>query len=341
MGNSFTSEDANLSVAWDKYPREHLDAYLVSDVEDPRINTQSILSRALIADSLWPNRFDDLVNAELRFGAVLTWILAQLKEKVNRYELLDAIADGGESGCAPFVGETFCWLQSDTCPIIDYISLALAAPDPDAPGQLLCSEALNVFSDSWRIALRECRADTLRVLEPACGSANDYRFVDRCGLSAFLAYTGVDVSSKNIANAKSRFPDIDFGHASILDSGFADASFDYVYVHDLFEHLSSDALARALEEVLRVARREVWLHFFNIDGQGDEHLIEPMDSYHWNTLSLSRICRSLEGLGADVKAISISELQAAKFGYAGYYNPGAYTILATNRVPIKGTSGPV
>jgi hypothetical protein len=49
-----TLEELNLRSSWDCYPPQHLDSYLVSGVEDPRINGQSILTRALLADA--PNR---------------------------------------------------------------------------------------------------------------------------------------------------------------------------------------------------------------------------------------------------------------------------------------------
>ena len=114
------------------------------------------------------------------------------------------------------------------------------------------------------------------ILEPACGSANDYRFIDRCGLSKFITYTGFDISAKNIANARTRFPNTDFRLASITDSGFADESFDYVFIHDLFEHLSLNALHQALAEVMRLIRREAWLHFFNVERCSD-HTVQSVE----------------------------------------------------------------
>ena len=75
MPHTFELENKHLKWSWDRYPSDHLDSYLVAATEDPRINCQSILTRALIIDSLWPNVFTDLIDAELRFGIVLTWLL--------------------------------------------------------------------------------------------------------------------------------------------------------------------------------------------------------------------------------------------------------------------------
>jgi len=84
MDHAMLLEERNLKLSWDCHPSEYLDHYLVSGVEDPRINGQSILTRALLTDALYPGRFDALLTEELRFGAVLTWILQQLEKGSSR-----------------------------------------------------------------------------------------------------------------------------------------------------------------------------------------------------------------------------------------------------------------
>lgn len=328
MPNKFQSEEQNLMRSWDRYPCEHLDTYLVTDIEDPRINCQSILSRALIADSLWPNEFTNLIDAELRFGIVLTWLLGQLKNGVNRYDLIDSIGNDKGHSCPGVVRETYLWLQSDACPITDYISITLGDCDPDKPEQLLCERAIDTFCEIWDIALQGRHSERMRILEPACGSANDYRFIDRCGLSKFISYTGFDISEKNITNARIRFPKTDFRVASILSSGFVDESFDYLFVHDLFEHLSLEALNQALVEVMRLIRHQAWLHLFNAKDCID-HTIQSIDMYHWNLLSISRLCSTIQELGGRVEVVSVPSLLKKKFGCCDNFNPGAYTLLVT------------
>ncbi len=322
----FESENAGLMWSWDRYPKEHLDTYMVADIEDPRINCQSILSRALIADSLWPNELTGLIDAELRFGVVLSWILGQLHQGLSPHDLRASIENDKEGACPQVISETYQWLQSDQCPMPDYMSAALERGNPDKPEQLLSEAALNTFSDIWHMTLCGRHAEKVSVLEPACGSANDYRFIEKSGLAEFITYTGLDISSKNIANAKMRYPDVDFRVGSVLDTGFEDESFDFVFVHDLFEHLSPDALNVALAEVIRVTRSQAWLHFFNVNVCKN-HVVRPVERYHWNTLSIDRLLHSLTELGGNIETLSIPSFLKNKFGCWTYHNPDAVTLL--------------
>jgi len=328
MMTILNDENDTLRYSWDKYSYNQLDTYLVSDVEDPRINCQSILSRALIADSLWPNHFTNLIEADIRFGAVMTWLLGELRKGYDRHELLRSIETDMGHTCPTFVRETYNWLQSAEFPISDYISLALYNVNLDKPEQLLFDKAVETFSQTWRLALRGCVKKNIRLLEVACGSANDYRFIDQYGLSEFVNYTGIDISEKNITNAKARFPQTDFRIASIIDSGIPDESVDYLFVHDLFEHLSAHALKRAMSEILRVVRHQAWLHFFNVKRCSD-HIIRPVDRYHWNTLSLDRLCQMIDDLGSMFEIVPISDFLGNKFRGYSHYNGGAFTILVT------------
>ena len=67
-------ENEALRASWEQHDSAELDSYMIADVEDPRIHCQSILNRALVADSLWPGEFTSLIDAEQRFGVVMTWI---------------------------------------------------------------------------------------------------------------------------------------------------------------------------------------------------------------------------------------------------------------------------
>lgn len=96
-------EKSNLRLAWDCHSSNYLDRHVVSGVQDPRINGQSILTRAWLADTLWPGRFDALIDEELRFGAVLTWIAMELERRSTRYELLDAVESTDRTRAPHFV----------------------------------------------------------------------------------------------------------------------------------------------------------------------------------------------------------------------------------------------
>jgi len=319
-------ENAQLRQAWEQYSAEHLDTYLVTGVEDPRINIQSILTRAFLTDALFPERFTALLHEELRFGAVLQWLLAQYTAGADRNELHEDICFAKASHIPAFVADAARWLESDACPLPPSIELAVDPPSIDAPAQLLPERALDVFGPVWRNELAGLTAPRLRVFEAACGSANDYRTIHNHGLAPFLDYTGLDISAKNIANALVRFPAVAFRAGSILDSGLPDAAFDFVFAHDLLEHLSGPGVATALAEMVRLARREVWVHLFNTKPEG-AHDIIPKEHYHWNLLSQAALREAGRALDCAVDIIELAPLLEHKFGWREYYNPHAATLV--------------
>ncbi|MCK5000258.1 MAG: class I SAM-dependent methyltransferase, partial [Anaerohalosphaera sp.] len=308
------------------YSNEHLDSYLVSGVEDPRINCQSILTRGLIGDSLWPGELGDLINAEMQFGAVMTWLMRKLDDGVSRETLMDAVTSGNDEIVPKFVIQAYSEGLREDCIVPDYITDSLVDISNDREETQLNELSLNTFIHLWEFATRGRTCKPVSIIEAACGSANDYRFINRYGLAEHLRYSGFDISSKNIANATNRFDDVDFFVGSIMDCGAANESYDYTFVHDLFEHLSIEAMEKALEEVVRIVRKEAWLHFFNA-AKVDDHEVSRVSGYHWNTLSVDRVVRSLERLSASVEVINIAEMLEGKFGYQDYHNQQAVTMI--------------
>jgi SAM-dependent methyltransferase len=326
-----TVEELNLRASWDCWPSDYLDCYLISGVEDPRINGQSILTRALLIDALYPGRFDALITEELRFGAILAWILQQLEKGAARYEILDALESPGPADVPEFIRKTYAWLQDETCPIPDYITAALSCFDCDLPRQCLSDLALDTFMTIWNGQLAQHTGPTISVLEAACGSANDYRFFDRCGLAPLLRYTGIDIALKNIANARRRYPKVDFRVQSILPTDFPDASFDCVFCHDLIEHLSPEAMGRACAEMLRIARSEMILHFFNAKWSGT-HEIVPVRRYYRNRVSVETVRAFFEYQGAQVMCLEMAGWLREKIGIRGYHNPNAFSLIVDKQM---------
>ncbi len=325
------NEGARLRRAWDRVAPETLDTYLVAGVEDPRINAQSILNRGLLCDALFPGRFTRLIDEELRFGFVLTWLLRHLEMGVDRGTLLAAIRDDDGDRCPAFVLETFRRLQESTSPLSDYVS-AVLEDDAGTYSAGLAPQALDTFQEIWSQELgRHSRLDC-SLFEPACGSANDFRYLESFGFTRFVRYTGLDLAPKNIANARRRFPHADFRVADLLENAFEDNAFEFSFVHDLFEHLSAGAVERALQEMLRVTRREVWFHFFSARDL-PSHEFRPDGSYHWNALSIRELVRAIAPSALHVEVIRIAELAKTKLGFGRYYNPGACTIIATKGLP--------
>ena len=183
------------------------------------------------------------------------------------------------------------------------------------------------FIDRWRAAFAGRQAAPISVLEFACGSANDYRDIGESGLARFLEYQGVDLTAKNIANARRRFPGIDFEVGDVTNLRYPDDSFDYVIASDLFEHLSIDGLQRALDQAARLARRGVVLTFFRMSDI-PEHVVRPKDAYYVNRLSRSKVEAELRGRFPSVTATPIASWLDEQYGYPNTFNRNAWTIVA-------------
>lgn len=338
VGDDLTVESGRLRAAWMRHDAEWLDRYLVADVEDPRINIQSIISRAFLIDALWPNEFTPLIRAEFRFSICLNFILRALKAAsphVGRHRLFDALIDGRETcndvRIPSYLRETFAAMGHTRQWLPDYLSEALAGRPPD-DNAWLSDTVLSTFENLWRGALGSREANTISVLEPACGSANDYRYLHSFGLSRFLVYTGFDLCDKNIANARRRFPSVRFEVGDVLSIGAESQSYDYLFAHDLFEHLSAAALERALAEICRVTRKQACLSFFNM-ANIPQHIIRPVAPYHWNTLSMAQTCEHLLRGAEDVDLVHIGTFLRDNYGCTDHHNHGAYTLIVSFDAP--------
>lgn len=325
-------ENDRLRQSWDCFSAAHLADYLSVGEQDPRINTHSILNRALLADALQPGRFDALIDAELRFGVVMTWLLEQLKAGADRCALLDDLDDPAASARAvpEVVRTTVAWLREEDCPVPDYVAGALAFAPSDGPEAWFFEPPLNTFADLWASELAGLDAARPSVLEAACGSGGDHRAICACGLGAHIDYAGFDLCGKNVANACSQFPDARFFEASVLDSGLPDRSFDIVFAHDIIGHLSAAGMERALAELVRIARREVWIHAYNA-ADIPRHEIRPFELYHRNRLSIPRLSASLTRAGAEVEVVVLSDLLRRKFGCEPPYTATSASFLARRR----------
>lgn len=327
MNDDARKESERLAFAWQRHSASFLDHYLTADVEDPRINAQSILMRALLVDSLFPGQHSALIDQEFAFGLSLTWIIQQRKAGVERSDLAEHLELG--ANLPAFVRELQAYLnEQDELP--DYLWEALSLPlEGDS---LLPERPFQTFRDLWREALADAEPaiPSPSVLELACGSANDFRVWAEHGLANFVSYSGMDIAPKNIENARRRFPEIDFRVGNAMSIALPDDSVPFVLAQDLFEHLSLLAMEQSLAEIARVCSGEAWLGFFNLADIPD-HQARPTEYYHWNMLSLPRIIGSMEALGGEIEVISIPLMMGEKFGYWEYYNKEAITLVVRFR----------
>lgn len=328
MDERFQTEVAGLKRSWMRHDRATLREYLVRDVEDPRINVQSILTRHFLIRALLGERFAAVMQQELHFALLMNWLLKLRKAPAGSCQLdgvLDALlqdrSNAGGLEIPPFLSETFA-APATANYLYDLLSWA-AVQTADVP---ISDDVMSTFQTIWRELLGREHSERISVLEPACGSANDYRFIDSYGIARLTNYAGFDLCEKNICNAEQMFPAIRFEVGNILDIDAPDKVFDYCFVHDLFEHLSIEAMELAVAEVCRVTRLGICIGFFNMHD-GDEHIVKRVNDYHWNKLSLARTKALFQQQGASVDAIHIDAFLSSRFGYRSYHNPGAYTFI--------------
>jgi SAM-dependent methyltransferase len=326
----FRLETEHLARSWMRHDRRTLRDYLVRDVEDPRINVQSILTRHFLIEHLFGERFDFLGAQELRFGLVMNWLLRLLGKSVAAGQLqavLDALLTGrGEAEelqIPSYVSDTFAGLMLPNyiCDLLNWAPVETTeAPIPEY--------LMSTFQTIWSEVLASEQYQGISVLEPACGSANDYRFIESFGIARLLDYTGFDLCEKNIHNARQMFPHTRFDVGSVLEIDARDNEFDYCFVHDLFEHLSIEGMESAISELCRVTRRDLCSGFFNMHP-GGEHIVKAVADYHWNTLSLDRTRAVFERYASRIRVIHIDELLKSRFGCADTHNKGAYTFIVS------------
>jgi hypothetical protein len=324
----FEPETQRLIKSWTQYDRSLLRDYLVQDVQDPRINIQSILTRHFLINRLLAGQFQDLMEQELRFALVINWVQSLLKTSVRPHQLhavLGALFDGEDhaDGLAipSYISETFAGIA-----VPNYMCDLLTWAPVETTEVPIAEYIMDTFKWIWREQLEGKRPDRISVVEPACGSANDYRFIGTFGIARLLDYTGFDLCKKNVRNATAMFGDVQFEQGNILEIDVADNAFDYCFVNDLFEHLSVEAMELAVAEVCRVTRRDICVGFFNMHP-GDRHIVKVVRDYHWNTLSLPRTKEMFERNGSAVEVVHIDSFLQRRFGCNRSHNKAAYTFI--------------
>lgn len=145
-------------------------------------------------------------------------------------------------------------------------------------------------------------------------------------LARLVDYTGLDLCATNIENARALFPAVRFETGNVFALAAPDQSFDLCFVHDLFEHLSPEGLRAAVGEICRVTRQGLCMNFFNMDEIA-EHVVRPVEEYHWNTLSLARMLELFAGQGFAGQVVHLGAFVRQRTGGEQTHNPNAYTLL--------------
>ena len=352
MNESLQNESEKLARSWMRHEALWLRDYLVADVEDPRLNLQSILTRHFLLRSIFGNIWNGLMVEEYRFAAALSWLQTLVGRGGGQEEceaVLHALkqgADNAEGLEIPwFVVELFAQLPVNVNGVVvpNYVHQSLHACPEVTETTALFESNLDVFRGLWAgiflktpssqpLPPQEERTmrQPLSVLEPACGSANDYRFFHAYGLAPWLDYTGFDLCAKNIDNARTLFPKVRFDVGNAFEIAAPDKSFDLSIVHDLFEHLSLEGMQTAIAEICRVTRTGMCIGFFQMDEIRD-HVVRPLDDYYCNLLSMARMKELFAACGFIAQVIHIGTFLREHVTGAETHNPNAYTFFLRAR----------
>jgi SAM-dependent methyltransferase len=298
---------------------------------------QSIFSRHFLLYGLKLERYAPLMEHEYRFSAVMNWLsdmAGQIADAAELESILYALKrgmDNAEGMLIPrFILQTFTGLPATVCDVIipNYVEKFLSGTQFTDGKPQLDQASLDTFCNLWSQSLipQLINPRPVSVLEPACGSANDYRFLERYGLSKLLDYFGFDLCSANIENARALFPKVRFDPGNVFEIPAPDKSFDLCITHDLFEHLSLAGLEVAIREICRVTRRGTCIGFFNMD-EIPEHLEQPVEEYHWNKLSMARIKEAFASHGFIAQVRHIATFLRQRIGCDCTHNPNAYTLV--------------
>ena len=283
------------------------------------------------------------MEQEIRFAAAmncLTALVGTLRDAEELELILYALKRGADNAegieIPEFLVRTFAALPTaGDLTIPNYIEAFLSGTEFVSGQAQPYQPSLDTFRRLWNQALAPEASSSqpstlnpqpLTVLEPACGSANDYRFLHAYGLAPLVRYTGFDLCAKNIENARTLFPDVAFAVGNVFEIAAPDKAFDLCFVHDLFEHLSLEGLQAAVKEVCRVTRQGICVGFFNMDEIPD-HQVRPVDDYHWNRLSMRRMSELFADCGFAARVVHIGTFLRQQFGCEQTHNPNAYTFL--------------
>lgn len=108
------------------------------------------------------------------------------------------------------------------------------------------------------------------ILDVGCGIGLDYTYYK----GSHVKYLGVDITEKFLKECKKRGVPAQYG--DILNLPFPDKSFDTVYCKDLLLHLPVGLWRKALTEMVRVAKKQV----FTLEPEWGDETVYALQEKH-------------------------------------------------------------
>ena len=119
-----------------------------------------------------------------------------------------------------------------------------------------------------RIMVRTAFGEFDSLLDAGCGACPEYFGLQKLGLHE--KYTGIDITPKLVEYNKSR--NINCSEGSLNNIPFEDNKFDIVHSRHVVEHMSN--IEKPLSEMLRVAKKRVYISFFILPTLQPQHNIK-------------------------------------------------------------------
>ena len=102
--------------------------------------------------------------------------------------------------------------------------------------------------------IRRRDGDPVRLLDFGCGASHLYEYVRKHGISG-IEYSGLDISPRFVELSQSKFPEVRYWCADILDDDIVLPKFDYAVMNGVFTERVGMTFEDMLEYFKQVIRR--------------------------------------------------------------------------------------
>ena len=100
------------------------------------------------------------------------------------------------------------------------------------------------------------KEDFNKILEVGSGTGH---LIGKLSEELYSECWSVDINAELINYITKKYEKVNISYGDIIDLPFDDNSFDLVYTYQVLQHVHPDNIRQALNELLRVTKKELWL----------------------------------------------------------------------------------
>ena len=133
-----------------------------------------------------------------------------------------------------------------------------------------------------------------KVLDMGCGCGESISYLAQFGLDVI----GIDFSEKMLAEACRLYPTLKFEKQNILDTSFADKSFDGIVLTYVVNHFNDEGLKLLKCEIDRILKENGTVFLSMHVGNEEKYVPDPLDDtieIYYNFLNIGRLDKLFEG----------------------------------------------